>query len=218
MVPGIKLTSPHPWLDNIKTTGVEECYYRCRGTQHCVAFTWFTFQHNQKAHCVLMDKIGDHKEDEFAISGRVDDCPLPVEPPTVSPNYWTGEPGEDWTMEEALIVKAKLYMLFTAAGTVINEYMTIYPEVLRPSGYQIPNPPKVLRLGFHSCLRYSDGLQGGGCDGCLNPDGMGNVANCTVHDIKVTTDQPVRSKPYPLPHAVRATVSGEVKNVGSGHH
>ena len=183
MVPGIKLTSPHLWLDNIKTTGVEECYYRCRGTQGCVAFTWFTFQHNQKAHCVLMDKIGGHKEDEFAISGRIDDCPLPVEPPTVSPNYWTGEPGQDWTMEEALIVKAKLYMLFTAPGTVLNEYMAIYPEMLRPSGYQVPNPPKVLRLGFHSCLRYSDALQSGGCDGCLNPAGMGDVANCTVHDM-----------------------------------
>ena len=29
----------------------------------------------------------------------------------------------------------------------------------------------IIRLAFHDCLRYSDGT--GGCDGCLNWDGMG---------------------------------------------
>ena len=30
---------------------------------------------------------------------------------------------------------------------------------------------KVLRLTFHDCLKYDDGT--GGCDGCLNWEGMG---------------------------------------------
>ena len=33
------------------------------------------------------------------------------------------------------------------------------------------NAPKVLRLAFHDCLKYEDGS--GGCDGCLNWDGVG---------------------------------------------
>ena len=35
---------------------------------------------------------------------------------------------------------------------------------------------QILRLGFHDCLKYSDGLgedEVNGCDGCLNPEGMG---------------------------------------------
>ena len=31
--------------------------------------------------------------------------------------------------------------------------------------------PKVLRLSFHDCVRYTDGS--GGCDGCLNWKGVG---------------------------------------------
>ena len=30
--------------------------------------------------------------------------------------------------------------------------------------------PKLLRLGFHDCIKYADGT--GGCDGCLNWHGM----------------------------------------------
>ena len=33
------------------------------------------------------------------------------------------------------------------------------------------NAPKVLRLSFHDCVRYTDGS--GGCDGCLNWEGVG---------------------------------------------
>ena len=36
-----------------------------------------------------------------------------------------------------------------------------------------PHSPvaKVLRLGFHDCIKYQDGT--GGCDGCLNWEGVG---------------------------------------------
>ena len=34
---------------------------------------------------------------------------------------------------------------------------------------------KVLRLGFHDCIPHANATDGEviGCDGCLNPDGMG---------------------------------------------
>ena len=38
-------------------------------------------------------------------------------------------------------------------------------------GSDQPKAGTFLRLGFHDCLRYTDGT--GGCDGCLNWAGMG---------------------------------------------
>ena len=40
--------------------------------------------------------------------------------------------------------------------------------------------PRVLRLGFHDCLKYTDGT--GGCDGCLNWKGM-NVKHTPILDL-----------------------------------
>ena len=37
--------------------------------------------------------------------------------------------------------------------------------------------------------------------------------NIAAHDIKVTLDEPIRSRPYPLPHALRDTVQDEVKSM-----
>jgi hypothetical protein len=64
--------------------------------------------------------------------------------------YVPGTPGADWTIEELVVVKAKLFSTFR------------YGE----SG------PQALRLGFHDCLKYMDGT--GGCDGCLNWHNVGN--------------------------------------------
>ena len=36
---------------------------------------------------------------------------------------------------------------------------------------KLPDAAKMLRLGFHDCLKYEDGT--GGCDGCLNWEGVG---------------------------------------------
>ena len=37
--------------------------------------------------------------------------------------------------------------------------------------------------------------------------------NIAAHDIKVTSDDPIRSRPYPLPHPLRDTVHDEVKYI-----
>ena len=36
--------------------------------------------------------------------------------------------------------------------------------------YRVRQAPKAVRLGFHDCLKYTDGT--GGCDGCLNWEGV----------------------------------------------
>ena len=45
----------------------------------------------------------------------------------------------------------------------------------------MPTASKLLRLGFHSCLKYSDGT--GGCNGCLSNKNIGldKRHNCTIH-------------------------------------
>eukprot|EP00927_Polykrikos_kofoidii_P075821 TRINITY_DN722_c0_g1_i3.p1 TRINITY_DN722_c0_g1~~TRINITY_DN722_c0_g1_i3.p1 ORF type:complete len:661 (-),score=112.24 TRINITY_DN722_c0_g1_i3:124-2106(-) len=116
-------------------------------------------------------------------------------------SYVPGEPGQPWTEEEALIVKAKLQYLASNA----EDYMEAYMEELNAAGTPFecatepatnfttpcdgswPDPlctkkvckifnnepnvdnfaAKMLRLGFHDCFKYEDGV-GGGCDGCLN--------------------------------------------------
>ena len=85
---------------------------------------------------------------------------------------WTGERGAPWSQEEILMVKAKLVQVFLSTGSVYNEYLSLHPEVEPPKGgANYPNGPKMLRLGFHGCLRTSNGT-GGGCNGCLNPRNM----------------------------------------------
>ena len=85
---------------------------------------------------------------------------------------WTGKRGEPWSQEEILMVKAKLVQVFLSTGSVYNEYLALHPEVEPPKGgANYPNGPKMLRLGFHGCLRTSNGT-GGGCNGCLNPANM----------------------------------------------
>merc|ERR1719347_605368 len=62
--------------------------------------------------------------------------------------YVPGTPGAPWTEEEILTMKAKFFHYFTNCDCA----------------------PKHLRLGFHDCIKYTDGT--GGCDGCLNWKGM----------------------------------------------
>ena len=61
--------------------------------------------------------------------------------------YTPGTPGGPWTKDELLAVKAKLFRI-----------------------YRLRSAPKAVRLGFHDCLKYTDGT--GGCDGCLNWEGV----------------------------------------------
>ena len=102
-------------------------------------------------------------------------------------------PGVPWTEEESLIVKAKIYAIMSSGDaaaeyfekhgdreTELTEYrennqhryetwkMPKFPEWPEPA--TLPNAPKLIRLGFHQCLKNSDGT--GGCNGCLNNHGM----------------------------------------------
>merc|ERR1711902_4196 len=104
----------------------------------------------------------------------------------------SSEPGAPWTEEEAKIVKAKIYAILGGSikrsedyllnhpelKSELNEYVTMvrrdqpewkWPEW--PEAASRPNVPKLIRLGFHQCLKNSDGS--GGCNGCLNNHGMG---------------------------------------------
>ena len=86
-------------------------------------------------------------------------------------NHWTGQPGQPWTEEEILAVKAKIVQIFLKSNVVYKEYMKLHPEKGKPDRkVSLPNAAKVLRLGFHDCLTTEGG--GGGCNGCLNPTGM----------------------------------------------
>ena len=101
-------------------------------------------------------------------------------------------PGVPWTEEESLIVKAKIYAIM-GSGEKAEDYLRIHKEreaelhgyvtMQRPSTKNpknwtfpewpepasVPNAPKFIRLGFHQCLKNSDGT--GGCNGCLNNHG-----------------------------------------------
>jgi len=108
-------------------------------------------------------------------------------------NFIRSQPGAPWTEEEALIVKAKLYAIIGQYGdSVGKEYLSLHPELGLETWPEPPSNPsaaKFLRLGFHQCLKFSDGS--GGCNGCLNNHGMGleNRHNCT-DDNKFGMDNP----------------------------
>merc|ERR1719322_2000360 len=88
--------------------------------------------------------------------------------------YEPGNPGGAWSQEELLIVRAKLWQLFTNNWTY-----KLSEEFWTQVGLPIPDnkvdlgffAAKVLRLSFHDCMRYADGS--GGCDGCLSWSGVG---------------------------------------------
>jgi len=90
-----------------------------------------------------------------------------------SGDYAPGSPGAPWSQAELLVVRAKLWRIFAD-----SKAPTIYNTIPR-TGLAPPNlsndlgffPAKLLRLSFHDCLRYVDGS--GGCDGCLNWEGVG---------------------------------------------
>jgi len=88
-------------------------------------------------------------------------------------SYVPGTPGATWTTEEMLIVRAKLNRMFNEGQTLVWEAANSYfghGEWFKASWYSGLNAAKVLRLGFHDCLKYKDGT--GGCDGCLQWDRM----------------------------------------------
>lgn len=97
--------------------------------------------------------------------------PAPAPAPPASP-YVPGEAGAAWSVEEMLIVRAKLYRMFNEGSHVMWELPLHHQPDMWTSA---PNAAKMLRLGFHDCLKHADG--GGGCDGCLEWTGVGHRYN-----------------------------------------
>lgn len=103
--------------------------------------------------------------------------------------YVPGEPGAAWSEWEALVVMGKLRRVFDAPQTIYRELKQKYGEIDCHTGFadtggdaercdgkngraraspgteSLPNAAKFIRLGFHDCIKYTDGT--GGCDGCL---------------------------------------------------
>ncbi len=75
--------------------------------------------------------------------------------------FASGTPGGPWSEEELLVVKSKLYGLFK------NNLA-----------------PKALRLSFHDCMPYPDGT--GGCDGCINWEGVDVVIETDKYAMNIT--------------------------------
>ena len=97
---------------------------------------------------------------------------------SVAGEYTPGTPGGPWTYDELLVVRAKLWSLM-----IDGRAQTLYKKIPyndRPMADELDEkwinkglqffPAKLLRLIFHDCLKYTDGS--GGCDGCLNWEGM----------------------------------------------
>ena len=88
-----------------------------------------------------------------------------------------------------MIVKGKLYAILGAnngGSSVVNkQYLPLHPELgydSWPETKSLPNAAKFLRLGFHQCLKFSDGT--GGCNGCLNNHNLGLENRHTCADEK----------------------------------
>jgi len=95
-----------------------------------------------------------------------------------SQEYVPGTPGAPWSHQEVLTVKSKLYSIFSGRGGYAALEQIYGKPPSNPSNWMdfpnwmdVPNAAKMLRLGFHDCLKYKDGT--GGCDGCLNWEGVG---------------------------------------------
>ena len=63
--------------------------------------------------------------------------------------YVPGEPGGPWTETELLIVKAKLYAVYSRQKAVMKR---LYGQSIGSDGGE-PGAPKMVRLGFHDCLK-----------------------------------------------------------------
>ena len=67
--------------------------------------------------------------------------------------YVPGTPGAPWSDEEMIIVKAKLYSVFNRGGGG-RALKQIYGQKLGWNWTDTPNAAKMLRLGFHDCVKY----------------------------------------------------------------
>jgi len=110
--------------------------------------------------------------------------------------YVPGTPGGPWTKDEVLAVKAKLRYSFAKPWGMARQANTALGTTDPGDNGGGYNAAKVLRLTFHDCLLYTDGT--GGCDGCLNWEGVGKVfqdaANKNLYpDVKFTDNNGLRN-------------------------
>ena len=106
--------------------------------------------------------------------------------------YVPGQPGAPWTNEELYAVRGHLHWILrntrkalerVPAGPVSalngqmftgEQILTRYGEVIDEGVHLhdavLPDIAKIIRLTFHDCLRDAET---GGCNGCLNFNGMG---------------------------------------------
>eukprot|EP00930_Biecheleria_cincta_P084628 TRINITY_DN74078_c0_g1_i1.p1 TRINITY_DN74078_c0_g1~~TRINITY_DN74078_c0_g1_i1.p1 ORF type:complete len:794 (+),score=94.65 TRINITY_DN74078_c0_g1_i1:62-2443(+) len=112
---------------------------------------------------------------------------------TNTTNRTGGTRGAPWTFSEAMIIMAKLHNIVHGHHHQFWEMarkMECYAEGPRSNATHLetvpcsfwtghsgpvtrgvwPTWPKMLRLGFHDCMKYEDGT--GGCDGCMNFENM----------------------------------------------
>jgi len=90
-------------------------------------------------------------------------------------------PGAAWSDEDIAITRERVFAMISPEE---QDKITNYYDYPREKGFRFKGKPftgrlgiasvsenTLLRLAFHDCLRYEDGT--GGCDGCLNWQGMG---------------------------------------------
>ena len=122
--------------------------------------------------------------------------------------YQPGHPGGAWNNEEADIVREKIIEMIEPRNWFNNvrpwnntryrgQFLTegtfnFREEII--SYERVPKTSRLIQLAFHDCLRYTDGT--GGCDGCLNWNGMRFFYREAWMADKV---KKVRS--YPVPHS-----------------
>ena len=70
--------------------------------------------------------------------------------------------GAPWSSEDQDIIFQKVKFAILNNNKVINQYKTLHPGYTLSTKFASRiDPMKVLRLGFHDCLTYSDDLAEG---------------------------------------------------------
>ena len=123
------------------------------------------------AYCHAHIPVGNYAPEDFNPDPDLKFSP-PLEYGNEFPNtkYQPGTPGAAWTKKEIEITRERVEQMFHPHWDWKKQ---MYGENNGP-----PKNPKtqitenrVLRLAFHDCIKYKDGT--GGCDGCLNWEGVG---------------------------------------------
>ena len=95
----------------------------------------------------------------------------PTPGPEATTAYRPGSPGAAWTAEEIDSTRARILQMIHPNGEVKKE---MYKDMKRVGRGQAITENVLMRLVFHDCMPYTDGT--GGCDGCLNWEGVGHQA------------------------------------------